>query len=164
MPSLQECMNEYRLQLDKGAIQKAYRGLMEYMQALKTQLKDRYPEYCVSGGLYFGYMDMTYFAFSPETLKQRNLKIAIVFNHEAFRFEVWLSGYNKPVQTQYWQLFRDSGWDKYRVVPTVKGFDSIVEHVLVESPDFGDLDLLTGRIERGTLSFIGDIEVFLSEH
>ncbi|MCE5271520.1 hypothetical protein LLH00_09590 [bacterium] len=164
MPSFQECMSEYRLQLGKGAIQKAYKGLMEYMQALKTHLKDRYPEYYVSGGLYFGYMDMTYFAFSPEALKQRNLKIAIVFNHEEFRFEAWLSGYNKPVQTQYWQLFKDSGWDRHRVVPTVKGYDSIVEHVLVEAPDFRDLNSLTGRIEQGILKFIHDIEIFLSEH
>jgi hypothetical protein len=44
-------------------------------------------------------MDMTNFSFIPKSFKQRNLKIAVVFIHEAFRFEAWLAGYNKQVQT-----------------------------------------------------------------
>ena len=33
MATFQECMVEYRKQLEKGAIQAAYKGLMEYMMA-----------------------------------------------------------------------------------------------------------------------------------
>ena len=164
MPSFHECMKEFRLQLEKGVVQIAYKGLLEYMLALKNHLKEKYPECYVSGGLYSGYMDMTYFAFSPGALKRLNLKIALVFNHEAFRFEIWLAGYNKKVQAEYWKLFKESGWNKYNVVPAPKGSDSIVEYVLVESPDFIDLDALTKQIEKGTLKFVGDIEDFLSEH
>lgn len=97
-------------------------------------------------------------------MKQRGLKIAIVFVHEAFRFEVWLAGYNKQVQAEYWKRFKASGWNKYHIVPTTKGVDSILEHVLAEGPDFGDLDSLTEQIERGTLVFIKDVETFLSKH
>ena len=39
MGSLQESMQEYKIQLQKGVIQKAYRGLMEYMLALKRYLQ-----------------------------------------------------------------------------------------------------------------------------
>jgi hypothetical protein len=164
MPPFHECMNEFRLQLEKGVIQVAYKGLMEYMLALKTHLKDKHPEYYVSGSLYFGYMDMTYFAFSPEALKRRGLKIAIVFNYEVFRFEVWLAGYNKQVQSEYWKKFKESGWKKYHVVSALKGADSIVEHVLDDNPDFRDLDALTRKIEAGAMVFIGDVESFLDEH
>lgn len=108
-------------------------------------------------------MDMTYFSFYPESIKNRNLKIAVVFIHEAFRFEVWLAGYNKQVQSKYWKLFKESGWNKYHLVPTTKGVDSILEHVLVEDPDFSSLDALTQQIERATLEFIKDIETFLSK-
>jgi len=61
-------------------------------------------------------------------------------------------------------LFTESDWNKYHIVSTTKGVDSIIEHVLVDNPDFSDLDPLTNQIERGTLKFIEDIENFLSEH
>ena len=164
MASFHEYMNEYRKQLEKGAIQKAYKGLMEYIMDLRTHLQNKYPDYFVSGSIYYGYMDMTYFSFFPETFKDRRLKIAIVFIHDDVRFEVWLSGVNKQVQTHYWKLFKESGWRKYHIPSTIKGVDSIMEHTLVDNPDFGDLDALTRQIEKGTLNFINDIEIFLPEH
>jgi hypothetical protein len=161
MNSLSENMNEFKKQLDKGVIQKAYKGLLEYILDLKTDLKNKYPDYYVSGSIYYGYMDMTYFAIFPESFKQRNLKAAIVFNYDKFRFEIWLAGYNKQVQNKYWNLFKENNWNKYHIISTVKGADSIVEHVLADNPDFSDLDLLTKQIEEGTMSFIKDIEKYL---
>ena len=151
-------MNEYKKQLERGAIQVAYKGLMEYIMRLKTHLNNKYPKYHVPGNIYHGYMDMTYFSFFPESLKKRKLKVGIVFVHETFKFEVWLFGYNKQVQSKYWKLFKESPWNKYHIVPTTKGYDSILEYVLVDDPDFSDLDSLTKQIEKGTLKFIKDIE------
>lgn len=164
MQPFHEYIAEYRKQLEKGAIKVAYRGLMEYIMDLKTHFKNKYPDYFVSGSVYFGYMDMTYFAFFPKSLKRQKLKVAIVFLHDAFRFEVWLAGANKQVQAKYWKLFKENNWNKYHVVSTTKGVDSIVEFILVDNPDFSDLDALTNQIERGTLKFIEDVEGFLSEH
>ncbi len=164
MESFQEYVDEYRRQMEKGAIQKAYKGLMEYIMGLKTHLKTKYPDYSVSGSIYYGYMDMTYFSFFPESFKQRGLKVAIVFIHETCRFEIWLAGYNKQVQATYWKLFNDSGWDKYQIISTVEGADSIIEYKLTENPDFNDLEALTAQIEGAALSFIKDIETFLSSH
>jgi hypothetical protein len=157
-------MTEYRKQIEKGAIKVAYRGLMDYFMGLRTHLKNKYPNYYVSGSIYFGYMDMTYFSFFPESLKRRKLKVAVVFVHDTFRFEVWLAGYNKKVQTKYWKLIKERNWNKYHSPSTTKGADSIIECVLVDNPDFRDLDTLTKQIEDGTLKFIQDVEKFLSEH
>ena len=164
MESLHECMNEYRKQLEKGYIQKAYKRLMEYIMDLRTHFKNKYPDYFVSGSIYYGYMDMTYFAFSPESFKQRNLKVAIVFNYDQFRFEVWLAGYNKRIQQKYWKSFKECDLNKYRIPANIKGVDSIMEYTLVDNPDFSDLDGLTKKIEKGTLNFTNDIEDFLSKH
>jgi hypothetical protein len=164
MGSFHESMNEYRKQLEKGDIKDAYRGLMEYFNALKLYFKKKYPDHSVSGSVYYGYMDMTYFSLFPKSLKHRKLKVAIVFLHEAFRFEVWLAGNNKNVQTEYWKLFRESDWNKYRIPATTRGVDSIIEYILVDNPDFRDLDTLTKQIERGTLKFVKDVENFLSNH
>ena len=157
-------INEYRKQLKKGDIKEAYKGLMKYIMDLRSHFKNKYPGYFVSGSIYYGYMDMTYFSFFPKSLKRRNLKIAIVFIHDTFRFEVWLAGYNKKVQTKYWKVFKESNWNKYHIVSTTKGVDSIIEYILVDNPDFSNLDTLTNQIERGTLKFIKDVENFLSKH
>jgi hypothetical protein len=164
MESFHEYMNEYKKQLDKGNIKEAYRGLMEYILGLRSYFKNKYPDYFVSGSIYFGYMDMTYFSFFPESLKHRRLKSGIVFNYERFRFEVWLFGYNKQIQKKYWKLIKESGWNKYHIASPAKGVDSILEYVLVENPDFGDLSALTRQIEQGTLKFIKDVENFLTNH
>lgn len=164
MQSLNECMLEYKKQMEKGVIQKAYYGLMEYIMNLKTHFKTKYPDYFVSGSIYQGYMDMTYFSFIPESLKSRKLRIGIVFIHDKVRFEVWLAGFNKQIQTKYWKLLKESGWDKYHLVPSTKGRDSIVEYSLVDNPDFSDPGALTRQIEQETLEFIKDIEYFLSKH
>ncbi len=163
MESFNQYMNEYKKEMKKGIITKAYKGLMEYVMDLRTHFKNKYPGYFVSG-LYYGYMDMTYFSFSPESLKDRKLKIAIVFIHDTVRFEVWLSGQNKEIQKAYWKLFKENNWDKYAIVPTTEGVDSIIEHVLIDNPDFSDLDKLTNQIEDGALKFIGDVEEFLGKN
>jgi hypothetical protein len=162
MQSLNEAMKEYRKLLDRGVIQKAYKGLMEYMMGLRTHFEVQYPEAAVSGSIYFGYMDMTYFAVIPKTLKKHNLKIAIVFLHESFRFEIWLAGYNKKIQEKYWKMIKESGWNHYHLVPTPKGADSILEHIAVGNPDFENLAEITGKIDRETGKFIADVEKFFS--
>jgi hypothetical protein len=160
MDLFSEMMREYQSQMSKGVINKAYKGLMDYIASLKNYLKKTYPAFHVSG-IYYGYLDMTYFSFTPETLKNKNLKIAIVFLHESFRFEVWLAAGNKQVQEKYWESIKGKNWDKYHIVPSTANADAILEHTLVEDPDFGDLNRLTEIIEEGTLNFIQDVEAFL---
>jgi hypothetical protein len=162
MESFYEYMNEYRKQMELGVIRKAYKGLMEYIMDLRTHFKNKYPDYFVSSSIYYGYMDMTYFALIPKSLKPCNLKIAIVFIHETLQFEVWLAGANKQVQTKYWKLFKESDWNQYPVVASTKGVDSIIEVILDGNPDFGDLDALTTQIESKVLKFIRDVEGFVS--
>ena len=163
MKSLQENMIEYRKQLAKGEIQKAYQGLIQYMLNLKNHFSSKYPDFSVSGSMYSGYMDMTYFSLVPKSLKDRELKIAIVFVYDTFRFEVWLSGRNQKVLAKYWKIFTDSGWDRHKIAPQGKWADSILEHILVDNPDFSDLAALTRQIEQGTLKFIQDVESFLTK-
>jgi hypothetical protein len=164
METFHEYMNEYKKQLKKGYIQEVYKRLMEYIMDLRTQFKKKYPDYFVSGSIYYGYMDMTYFSFIPQSLKRRKLRIAIVFIHDKCRFEVWLTGYNKDVQTKYWKLFKESDWNKYHIASTTRGVGSIIDYILTDNPDFSDLDTLTKQIEKGTLKFIKDVENFLSKH
>jgi hypothetical protein len=92
------------------------------------------------------------------------LKIVILFIHDTFTFEVWLAGYNKNVQAKYWKLFKENDWNKYHIASNPRDVDSIIKFILINNPDFGELDTLTSQIEKGTLKFINDVENFLSKH
>jgi hypothetical protein len=67
-------MEEYKKQLERGIIQEAYRGLMEYFNSLRLYFEKRYPDHFISGSVYYGYMDMTYFSFTPRSLKSKKIE------------------------------------------------------------------------------------------
>jgi hypothetical protein len=162
MAATQNQMSEFKDLLATGTIQKAYQELVSYMMGLKNTLSQKYSGSFSTGSLYQGYMDMSYFAFTPETLRALGLKIAIVFVYEPFRFEIWLAANNKKIQEKYWNLIRERSWDKYHVVPAIQGYDSILEHVLVDDPDFSDPQALSKLIDDGLFDFIHDVESYLA--
>ena len=164
MDSFSDLMFIYSRELKNGVIQQAYKGLMDYISSLRTFIQKNYPGFDVPSNIYQGYMDMTYFSIIPAALKPRKLKIAVVFVYDSFRFEVWLSGYNRQVQAKYWQALQNCGLVQYRLVEDPLKADSILEHILVEDPNFDDMDELTRQITEGVLAFIADIESFLDRY
>jgi len=162
MGTFSDAMIEYRRQLERGYIQEAYQGLMAFFRDLRSNFISKYPQYSVSNNIYYGYMDMTYFSLMPKSFKRRQLKIPIVFLHNVFRFEVWLSGSNRDVQEKYWNLIQASNWDLYHLVSDPRAADCVIDHVLVGNPNFTDLDALKEDIEGGVLEFISEIERLLA--
>ncbi len=160
----QAAIKEYKQQLSKGTIKTAYTGLMKHLEGLRASFEKKYPDFYVSGNLQQGCMDYSYFYFFPKTLKQKQLKIVILFVHDSFNFEVLLAGYNKAAQAKYWKKFKEANLTKYRMPTTLSGSDSILEQTLVTNTDFSDVEALTKQIESESLKFIGDIEDFLSTH
>jgi len=158
--ALNDDIAEYMNQLSKGQIQKAYRGIMSFMSGLRTFLEERHPD-CTAGSLYSGYMDMTYFAFTPSGLRSYKLKIAIVYLHEKGSFEAWLCGSNRKIQAEYVDFFsrRDTG--EYRPSQVTPGGDSIIEVTLSERPDFDSPEDLKREIEKKVLKFAEDIASLL---
>jgi len=160
MEKLNSHIKEYRIQLKKGHIQKAYLGIMKFMSLLNRTLKNQYLEFS-TGALYYGFMDMTYFAFTPKDLKENKLKIAIVYLHQEGRFEVWLSGVNRTIQDKYISLLQNKKMSKYKLSKVQPGVDSIVEGILVENPDFDQPMHLIEEISIQTLNFINDMRNYL---
>ena len=127
MKSFPESMTEYKKLLKKGDIIVAYQGLMDYIRDLRTHFNNEYPDYSVPSNIYYGYMDMTYFAIIPGSLASRGLKIAIVFVYGEFRFEVWLAARNKDIQDKFRKKFLEQNWNKYHITAPGKGIDSILD-------------------------------------
>lgn len=162
MQSLNESVREYTAQLQLGQIQKAYKGIMTFMSGLKTYLEGQHPDFSATG-FYFGYMDMTYFAFTPLELKQRSLKIAIVYLHEQNRFEAWLGGANRKVQADYIERFRAKDLDGLLLSEVKPGVDSIIELKIIEKPDFDHPEELMPAIESKVIEFTGKIREILPQ-
>lgn len=162
MKSLNDLIKEYTVQLRKGDIQKAYKGIMTFMTRLKKHMGSKHPEYAESA-LYFGYMDMTYFAFTPTELKERSLKIAVVYLHEQNRFEVWLGGSNRKVQAEYIELFTSKDIDYYKLSQALPSVDSIIEMQIVDQPDFEQAEDLMRKIESKTIEFANNIISIIAE-
>jgi hypothetical protein len=161
MDTLNECIREYTTQLSNGKIQKAYKGIMAFMSGLKSHMENSH-DY-IASALYFGYMDMTYFAFTPPNLKEKKLKIAIVYLHKECRFEAWLGGSNRKIQSEYINLMGHKNIGKYKLSRVVPGVDSIIETILVEKPDFNHPEELKKQIEGKTIDFINDITSILDD-
>ncbi len=153
--------DEYKQLLAEGKVQQAYRGILQFMLRLQTRLKTEQPDFDVSG-LYQGYMDMTYFSFTPAALSASGLKIAIVFLHESFTFQVWLSARNRKLQEKFINLLKQTGWNPAEISAVGPGIDSIVENTLVFQPDFEDPRSLSDQILAGSLEFSSKVEDFLT--
>lgn len=161
MPSIQKDMTELRRQLQHGSLQRAYQALLRTMTDLRAHFMRRYPTYSFSS-LYPGTFNMTYFALVPPSLKPHGLKIAVVFNYDAFRFEAWLAAANRQIQRRTWESFKDTRWPGYRVVTPGPGVDSIIECDLADEFDLAKPEALTAAIEKKVAKFTRDIEKALA--
>ena len=136
--------------------QKDYHKLITLIKRLRTHFIKAYPIDYKVGSIYQGHMNFSYFPFTPMSLKSQKLKIVIIFNHTKMQFEICLAGQNRQIQKKYWNIFKDSDWNTYHIPTTMEGF-SIVDHILMETPDFNNFDALSQHIETETMKFIKDI-------
>lgn len=162
MHSDQEDIEEFRRLLARGSMQRAYRALLSFMMRLRAHFENNLAD-CAVSDLYQGRMDITHFAVFPSLLKQHDLKVVILFNYEAFRFEAWLAGRNRKVQRQYWDLLKNRPWPNYRVATPAPGIDSILECDLATEFDLDEPDALTSILAEAAVSFMNHIERVLSE-
>ena len=161
MKSLNDYINVYKKQVEKGDIIKAYRGLMWYMRNLRSYFQNKYPDYFVSGNIYQGYMDMTYFSFTPQPLKKIELKIALVLMHDTVRFEVWLAGNTRKIRDEYRNLIKTKQWTKYPIPTSEENPDAIIVKILEKTPNFDEINSLTKKIEKNTNKFIEEVLEFI---
>lgn len=144
MENLNKYVSIYKEQLKKGDILIAYNELVKFVMKLRVDFIKRLSDEYSFAGILHGYMDYTYFYYSNDFLKSKNLKFGLVLNHLEMRFEIWLLGNTIPIQKKYWELLKTTKWNQGN---TEMPKYSIFETILVEDPDFNDLSTLTELIE-----------------
>ena len=162
MNTLDKDIRDLQEHLSDGSVQRAYRGIVTYMSRLRKVFADHRGERSISG-LYQGYFDMTYFALFSDALKERGLKVAVVFNYDTFGFEVWLAARNRKVQRQYWELLSDAGYRKHPLIEPAVGIDAIATTVLATDYSMEAENSLTKKIVKGVEVFESDIVSFLND-
>lgn len=145
MENFSDYIAVYKEELKKEDIQKAYEGLLKYVMYLKSYYSKTLSDRFFFGNVSPGYMDFTYFPFFNDYLRYEKLRFGVVLNHKKVRFELWLMGQNIEIQKIYWNLLKTSKWNKNQI--TMPKY-SVLEVILVEYPNFDELDHLTAQIEE----------------
>lgn len=158
--NLNDYVKIYKAQLDKGDIQVAYEQLLKYVMTLKVHFQKVQSGGYTFGNVYLGFMDYTYFYFFNDFLRSKKLRFGIVLNHPEMQFELWLLGQNVEVQAQYWELLKTTKWNAGR---TAMPKYAQLEAVLVENPDFNDLDTLSDKIAKAAQNTIEEIMPYLKD-
>jgi len=158
MENLNKYIAIYKEQLEKGDILIAYNELVKFVMKLRTEFTKTLSDQYSFAGILHGYMDYTYFYYSNDFLKNKKLKLGLVLNHLEMRFEIWLLGNTIPNQKKYWELLKTTKWNNDKMeMPKY----SILEAILVENPDFNNLNALTEQIENEMIKVSDEILDYL---
>ncbi len=158
--SLNTRIPAYKEAFASGEIQKTYQSLVGIVQHLRTDFSKTYiSEYSVANLLH-GYIDFTYFYLQNDYLKKHKLKLALVFSHHHARFELWLLGQTKDVQTAFWEKLQGTKWVDENKMPEW----SIFEVVLLATPDFDDLEKLSTTVHGAFRALSKDIVELLKAY
>ncbi len=160
MKTRNERVMTYTAALQDGELQAAYRGILDTVGRLRAHFCGRFPEYEV-GGIYQGYMDMSYFPITPACLKEIGLKIAVVYLHKENRFEAWLSAKNRGLLGKTREKFAGACFDGLAVFHDAYNLDAVLEYVLAEKPDFDNEAALTKATLDGVEKFIAAVAAAL---
>ncbi|MBN2444000.1 MAG: hypothetical protein JXJ04_21740 [Spirochaetales bacterium] len=161
MENVNELMNDFKVQLHKGRIQKAYRYIFDIFADLGNELKQNQDKIISINSLYHGYLDMTYLPVMTDILKRNGLKIAIVFNYSLFQFEIWLSAVNRKKRNEVLEIILKSKWNKYTTVENDENIDAIIELKIKGIIEFTNKSRIVSLIKRETFTFIREIEEFI---
>lgn len=154
---IQKCLEVYKEQLNEGYIQTAYITLTTYVAELKSKISKDYS----TSNIGFGYLDYTYFYFTNKEIKNKRLKFALVLSHEQMRFELWLCARTVDIQKQYWQVLKDSKWNKdINEMPKY----SVLEIILEDQIDFSKKINMTEKILNQAVFSAIEIQDYLKNH
>lgn len=94
-------LETYRTLLQTTDLQKAYQEFIRLFRFLRNELERQMPDFRFQNSITENAMDYAYFSFTDPGLKEKGLKLVVVFDHKNFRLDVWLSGVNRTAQCRW---------------------------------------------------------------
>lgn len=161
MGSISDLIKDYGRLVRQGDILLAYQNIMRRMRALRVGIQKDFPEFNVAAQLYQGEMDVSYFTMAPDFLKDRGLKLGLVFVHEKSAFELWLWAKNKKVQEDYRQRLAKKDLTPFTISSDQWWVRSIIEWPILEDPSFDQSDKLMCDVEVAIINFLEALDKIL---
>lgn len=95
---------EYKNLMQTTSLQAAYQQILDVIKYIFTTLQKEMKDYDFHPRIVENKMNFSYFQITNQKLKEQGLKIQVVFIHATCCFEIWMSGYNRKIQSQYADL------------------------------------------------------------
>ena len=149
-------IDEYEKIIKTTQLQKGYQEFIKLFRYLRNRLQSEMPEYMFSSGIVENNMDYSYFQFTNNVLKDLRLKIVIVFLHAEFKYEIWLSGYNRKTQSTYYEKLKKEKL-VFELTKDPCRLDYILKEPLINDPDCSDIEKMFSTIKSKTLYFINEL-------
>ncbi len=140
-----------------------YFQLINFMKDIKSFFDKKYGLDFKFGSIYKGGKDFSYFSLTTEALKRQKLKFVLIFNHKILNFRICLSGQNKSIRKKYWNLFKGSDWNTYHLAESIDDSLSIIDFLIVEKPNFNNMETLINQIETESFKFINEFRSILEQ-
>lgn len=100
----QQLFLEYKNLMQTTSLQAAYQQILDVLKYIFTTLQKEMKDHDFHPRIVENKMNFSYFQITNQKLKDHGLKIQVVFMHSTCRFEIWMSGYNRKIQSQYIDL------------------------------------------------------------
>lgn len=139
-------LSEYKELLQTTNLREGYQEFIKLFRYIRAALEKSMPEYRFQGNIVENGMEYSYFLFTNDHLKEKGLKIAVVFVHKEFQFEVWLSGFNRKYQSEYYDLLKGKNIP-FELTDNPARRDYILRVTLEETVDISDGSLLIKEIK-----------------
>lgn len=142
-----EKLTTYKQLMQTTSIQESYQEFIKLFRYIRNELKNEFTEYTFSSNIEENQMDFAYFQLTTPQLKQKGLKIQIIFVHKEFQFEVWLSGYNRKIQYSYYEALKSQDIN-YILNHKPTSVDYILKSTLSNQLDISNSQLLLDCLKQ----------------
>lgn len=150
-----EYINEYKEIIQTTELQRGYQEFIKFFRYLRINLEKQFNEYTFTGNIVENGMDYSYFQFTNKKLKSKGLKIVIAFVHKNFSYEVWLSGFNRNIQNEYFNMLVKTH-QKYTLTNNPNRTDYILKTNIISNYNYDNLDELLKEMKLSITKFIND--------
>ncbi|HPE14923.1 MAG TPA: hypothetical protein PLT65_03720 [Bacilli bacterium] len=148
-------INDYKNIIQTTNLQKGYQEFVRFFRYLRTYLEKEMPSYIFTSNIVENNMDYSYFQFTNQNLKSKNLKIVIAFIHQKFDYEIWLAGVNRKVQVYFYENLKNK-LIKHTLTNNPNRTDYILKSKIIKNCDYDNIERMLIEIKLNIDDFIND--------
>lgn len=100
-------LNTYKNLIQTTELQEGYQGFIKLFCFLRSELKKELPQMMFSNQIEENKMNFAYFQLTNQSMKAKGIKIQVIFVHKTCSFELWVSGYNRKIQGEYYDMLKE---------------------------------------------------------